>query len=587
MTSPYKLFFKTLIRHLLTISIPVILLGSFAFTLTYRYVYERAAASSTQALEQASQYTEQIEHLCDSLEQSVNPDAFYSLSLAHIMRKDTLDYNDSIRLSIFSSIINSLVNSNPVLSSAYIYWPNDSEKVLVSDRGILLPEMLADTQWKEGYEKTLETTGSIDFIEKRDLAADRNTTVPVITWYHRIRSLDYLSSKGMLILNVKASAIENSLKQQKLYPGQQLYITDASGHILSGTDIPDDQQMELFKQLATDSTSYSTVQNKGEYTLSFLKNDGSRLCYISLIPNSQLYSIPIKLFLTTAGLTLLSFLLSLTLAAMYSKKTTRNIHQILDIFSCAKEGKPLPEHFSGNDEYSYILTNLTATFIQQEQLKNQLKEKAYQERILELVALQTQINPHFLFNTLETIHLRAFGLTKGPNDVTYLLENLSGIMRYTLSDPAKQVPLRQELDYTKAYLNIQKFRYKEKFHVIWEYDEDILDLMVIRLFMQPLIENAIYHGIKEAPRECILKIRLYCRDNILTLHVIDTGVGISKEDLLTLRNSLAKENVGYEHIGLRNTYKRLILTYGDTASLWIQSKYGYGTVVTVKFPVVY
>lgn len=585
MTSPYKLFFKTFVKYLLILSIPVILLGSFAFTLTYRYVYERASASSIQALEQLNQYNEQMDTLCHSLEQSVNPDTFSSLSLEHILRKDTLDYNDSIRLSLFTSIINSLVNSNPRLSSVYIYWPNETQKVLVSNRGILLPQMLSDTQWKNGYEKELKNTSRNDYIEKREILSSLNISIPVITRYHRIHSLDYLSSNGMLILNIKADNLESYMKNQKLYPGQQLYLTDRSGNLLGATDQPDETLSALFKQLAADGSSYRLIQNNGDYTLSFLRNEDSGLCCLSIIPNKQLYSVPKKLFITTAYLTLLSLFLSLTLAVLYSKKNTRNIHSILNIFSCAKNGKPLPSQFAGNDEYSYIVANLTSTLLQQEQLKNQLKEKTYQERILELVALQTQINPHFLFNTLETIHMRAFGLTKSSNDVTYLIENLSGIMRYTLSDPDQQVSLKQELDYTKAYLNIQKFRYKDKFHIIWEYDDDILDVMVIRLFMQPLIENAIYHGIKEASGECFLKIRLYCRDHYLTLHIIDTGIGMKKEKLMELRESLKNENVHYEHIGLRNTYKRLLLTYTDKVIFQIQSKYDQGTVVTVKFPV--
>jgi two-component system sensor histidine kinase YesM len=230
------------------------------------------------------------------------------------------------------------------------------------------------------------------------------------------------------------------------------------------------------------------------------------------------------------------------------------------------------------------MTNLVSAFIQQEYLSIQLSEKMYRAKTYELMALQTQINPHFLFNTLETIHMCAFRLTDSANDVSYLIENLSGIMRYTLSDPNEKVLFKEEVSYTKSYLNIQTFRYKEKFRVIWEFDDDTDRIPVIRLLMQPLIENAIYHGIKEAPGSCQLKIRAFKRNHYFYLSIVDSGIGISRENLNELRRSISEDSSPYEHIGLSNTWKRLKLTYGDSALLIIRSKLSMGTIITLKFP---
>lgn len=567
MKTSHRIFLKTFAKHLLTIFIPVIFLGTLSFSITHQYIYENANTSSEQSLEQLKRYMDQNYSICSSFEQSVNPDTFSSLSLKHIMQKKDLGFSDSIRLSIFSSQLNSLVNSNSDVESVYVYWPNNEKRIYVSNRGLLLEDMLGDYDWKTGYDAGIQASGRT-YIVRRTLSAGNGQSFPVLTWFHKIHSFDYAVSHGMVIVNFRIQAIRNFMESQKLYPSQQLYLMDQDGKLLIGTDSSD--------------PSHS---NNRKHTLSTLIDSSNGLCYLSVIPNDQLYAVSRKLFLFSAILTGMSLLLSSTLAALYSRRTSKNINAIFEIFSAAQEGKTLPSQPVTHDEYNYIITNLISTFVQQDYLKIQLSEKAYKERTLELIALQTQINPHFLFNTLETIHMRAFGLTGMSNDVTYLLENLSAIMRYTLSDPDKQVSFQQELNYAKAYINIQKFRYKDKFEIIWECDDDILYTPVIKMLLQPIIENSIYHGIKEASGNCLLKIKAAYCSNMFVLQIIDSGVGMTKERLTQLRQSLNSSNQTYEHIGIHNTYKRLVLTYGGNVQFNINSKYQYGTAVTIKFPV--
>ena len=170
---------------------------------------------------------------------------------------------------------------------------------------------------------------------------------------------------------------------------------------------------------------------------------------------------------------------------------------MIEIINSAKNGKIVSSVSSSNDEYNYIITGLVDSFIKNDYLQVQLSEKAYHTKVLELTMLQSQINPHFLSNTLETIYLRSIALTNSPNVVCNLIENLSDILRYALSDPTSTVLFSNELNYTKCYLNIQMFRYKEKLQVSWDYDPALDKYSVMKLLFQPFIENAIYHGIKK------------------------------------------------------------------------------------------
>ncbi len=591
MQHPTRLFFKNFITHLLTISIPVLVLGTLAFNLTYYYIYDSAADSSLKSLEQAKQSMNQVISASDAIEKTFNPDAFSGISLKQILKMEHHTYGAAVRLPVFSSILNSLVNTNDYIDSAYIYWPGDYEKLLVSNRGISYLYRMEDTGWFSEYERYSDDLSRPLDVSSRMMGEEHGTGQPVITLYQKIITLDYRDSSGMAIINVKPDMIQNYLKNQRIAPSQQIYLFHDSGDFLTGTNVPSESHREFLHELVlsagseTSSGSSRIHKSQDGFTVSVMKDPDAPFLYVSMIPNRQLYAVPFHLFLITAVLVCISLFLSLTLAALYSRKTSRNIHTILDLFDAAQNGRPLPAvSVSSGDEYNYIITNVISTFVRQEYLSVQLSEKMYRAKTLELIALQSQINPHFLFNTLETIHLKAFTLTNGSNDVTYLIENLSGIMRYALSDPNERVSFADELDYTKAYLNIQKFRYKNKFHVIWEYDEEILPVQVIKLLMQPLIENAIYHGIKEAPGECLLKVKTYLKRGAVYLHIIDTGIGMTPERLSALRESIRRKDPSYEHIGLANTWKRLTLTYGEKASIRIRSQYGRGTAITLSFP---
>lgn len=181
--------------------------------------------------------------------------------------------------------------------------------------------------------------------------------------------------------------------------------------------------------------------------------------------------------------------------------------------------------------------NVIKNFIEKHYLTTRLQA-------LELLALQSQINPHFLFNTLEHIYLKTLALTRYPNEVTKMIENLSSILKYSLSNPRSTIFLKDEIKATKAYIDLVKARYKEKFDVIWDYTEDVLDVKVMKLLFQPLIENSIYHGIKPCEKRCGIKIRirkLKDTSDWLCIWVIDNGIGMSKEKLEEVQGRLSQD----------------------------------------------
>lgn len=137
-----------------------------------------------------------------------------------------------------------------------------------------------------------------------------------------------------------------------------------------------------------------------------------------------------------------------------------------------------------------ILDNIIGVFLKSTYLQRELSEKQYKQEIAEKAALQLQINPHFLFNTLQSLDFTALELTKVPTILNRMIHNLSDILKYSLEDPGKAVRLQDELAYLKEYVEIQKVRYGNQFIIYYEVDEDLMDMELPRLILQPLVENS-------------------------------------------------------------------------------------------------
>ncbi|KAI7247645.1 hypothetical protein KC345_g11942, partial [Hortaea werneckii] len=225
--------------------------------------------------------------------------------------------------------------------------------------------------------------------------------------------------------------------------------------------------------------------------------------------------------------------------------------------------------------------------------------QARQKREAELRSLQAHIKPHFLYNTLDTIHWMA--RSKGAEDIAEVVQSLSKLFRLGLSKGSDIIPLSDELEHIVSYLKIQHVRYSSKLTYSIEVEPQLQELYVLKLVLQPMVENAIYHGIKERRGPGHLSIEVVERENELYLTVRDDGAGIAPERLSMLKQRL--EAVGKqerEHAdteaplpdstgsgyGILNVQARIRLTYGEPYGIMIESEPGAGTVVTIRHPVV-
>lgn len=572
---------------LLTILIPIIILGTFSFSIIYNYIQSNSLKKAEQPIEQLNQSMELISDDIITLSEYFSIDASPSMNLKRILQSDRVSYGGALKLTMFNDILDSMINFREYIDSIYIYFPNDKNLFLSSHYGVATTDSFSDQSW---LDRTLALSqNSTDLFDAGVRYVKQGyppVDTPIISLYQKPFSIHYSKNDGVIVLNLKYRYIENMLNQLTSLKSQELYIFNKKNELIAKSASSPPLSEEIMHLLSVSHhTTYTLSENRN--TISLLDSSRYGFIYVSVTPTRDLYAVPRYLFCFILCLILASLLLAFTLAYRYSKNTYSSINHIINIIDAAKKGSPFPEsQIQKNDEFNYIITNLLENFLKQDYLKIQLSEKNYRAQALELIALQSQINPHFLSNTLETIYLKGLALTRTPNDVTYLVENLSDIMHYSLTNPTSTVRFEEDLQYTRCYLNIQQFRYKDKFRLIWDCESAVNNIYVMKLLLQPFIENSIYHGIKEKGGNGVIKICCFLRNDSLHIHIVDNGIGIRTEKLKELRQNLDSGKETYQHIGLTNTYKRLKILYGDKLYFSIRSKYLSGTAISLIVPAV-
>jgi len=205
------------------------------------------------------------------------------------------------------------------------------------------------------------------------------------------------------------------------------------------------------------------------------------------------------------------------------------------------------------------------------------------EREAELHALQNQINPHFLYNTLESINMMA--LTHGDRDISRMVTSLGRLLRLTLSSTEALIPLDAELEHVRHYLVVQRMRYGDRISMTVDVDPALLDCIVPKLTLQPLVENALYHGLEPRPGAGRVVVRGCRAGDDLALTIEDDGAGMDAVRLATVRAQLEEEAPrDRRSIGLANVHKRLKLYCGPAYGLSITSAPDEGTRVRLTLP---
>lgn len=262
----------------------------------------------------------------------------------------------------------------------------------------------------------------------------------------------------------------------------------------------------------------------------------------------------------------------------------RPINNIIDFIDSTNFEESLGAANS-KDELNYIIEYARELMRAKNEADNKLSNNTLNLKKAYNLALQSQINPHFLSNTLETINWKSIQLNGGNNDVSKMIGKLGKIYNYLLKSNEYLVTIKEELTYTELYAEILSYRYKNRFDIEWNVNDAILDCKIIKLSLQPILENAVYHGVKPVKRKGKIIFEGGFSGDDIYFKITDNGAGIPHDRLIKIREDLKNAfDIFDEHIGITNVNQRIKMVYKDKYGITIESEEGKGTCVTVLIP---
>lgn len=511
-----------------------------------------------------------------------------------LMEVDTLTSslasNESTQLYTINNVstdsfktISRLAKTLPIIyryiDSIYIY-SEPTDTVIMDNNSIPLSD-LSDTDWINAYRAVTSPKGTI-------IPRSKNNVYPqLITIIKPIYVAD--EKKGAIIMNINAQSIYNSMLYQQYKDGRLFFLVNADNKIIISSELsyfntyPDDIGLNTLTIESNPKNSVYEINDKnyvvlsGDSTISDYK-------YISAYP-LELYEHKLSTMkLQIIGILLLLMIIIFILAYVASVRSYSPLNEIISFLDNSQPPADSIEEEDKN-ELMYIINSIQTHINDKTKMAEILEERMKLLRKSQYDMLQTQINPHFLYNTLETINWMAYNMSNSENPVSKSLINLASFFRNTLTS-GYFVSIENEIKYTKEYVNILALRYGDLFDIEWDIDESILSYTIIKICLQPIIENAVYHGIKQKNDKGLIKIKGLCDDNNIILIVSDDGVGIEKDALDELNKTLSETSFTNEksHIGLSNVNQRIKIIFGDSYGIHVESTVGVGTDVYVTIP---
>lgn len=396
------------------------------------------------------------------------------------------------------------------------------------------------------------------------------------------------SMLGVLLVDMNYSSIEQLLEKANTdTSGEYVYLMAPDGEIIYH---PKQNliHMGLYEENNTEAAGYEDTTVKENF------HGEKRLVTVKTISYTgwKLVSVvPMKSF--SMGMTgmrnLVVLLVALTVLAvvilnqMVSARISKPLRRLNDSVKEWEAGNMNPDiYIGGSMEVEHLGKTLRSTVAQIRQLMDDIVVEQEEKRKSELDALQSQINPHFLYNTLDSIVWMITG--ERYDDAVFMITQLASLFRISLSKGKTVIKIEDEIKHARNYMNIQKIRYKNSFEVDFQIEEDILDGCIVKLVLQPLLENAIYYGMEFMDGEGEIHVRGYRKDKDAYLEVEDNGLGMPEEEAAELLNGKERPHKHGSGVGLVNVHSRLKLRFGEAYGLVIHSCPDEGMMVQIHIP---
>jgi len=410
-----------------------------------------------------------------------------------------------------------------------------------------------------------------------------------------IRSLDFGVPIGYLLMRFDERYISNKFNSMDLGSGSKIFVLDGEGIVVSsdhpdiavGKPYPESFLIgELQRSREKETFTFNGTVNGKPHLVAFAYIPAADWYVVSTIPFTYLNNESVGMWKTIAVLGIACALIALYLSYIVSRSISRPLIKLINSMNSLKTGRFItPIEDSGSDELGIVAMHFNTMVNNLRELIEEVKSQEKQKRLAELKALQAQINPHFLSNTLNTVKWMA-DLQKAGN-ISSLITSLIQLLHGSMGKGGEWTTVREELEYVKNYLNIMEYHFANQFTVHFEMEEDILDSRILKFVLQPIVENALLHGLRHLEREGVIIVKGYRDGSRLVLKVTDNGKGMPEEVLRAVTlPEFANGKAGLNGMGIRNVDNRIKLHFGNHYGVSIQSVPDLFTSVEIAMPVI-
>ena len=390
---------------------------------------------------------------------------------------------------------------------------------------------------------------------------------------------------GYIISECPVSVLEGFCNSIDLGEGSSLYIIDGNG-ALAYTDENDSEIIDrTLSLLKSESKGTNITTLSGTYYLIGNSISGIDWTVYALIPLSFINQNTARLQFIFILMSFFSLALIIFLAWIQSRYFTKPIFVLLDSMKRVADGD-LTVRFSDTrrDEFGKLGDGFNSLVEKTEKLISDVAESESREASAKYSMLQSQINPHFLYNTLDTIRMMA--ILNDQDKIADALLHLSKLFRYNIKNSNRLVTIREEVEQIKNYLSLQELRMEDRIKINYMIDPDVLYMRMPKMLLQPIVENIFSHAFMDLEKDGMITVEIRSDEKNIYFRISDNGNGISETELMQLKKRLkSSNNPPGESIGLVNVNERLRLYYSDKHTLSIESAEGKGTSVSFTLPI--
>ncbi|MBU5443501.1 sensor histidine kinase [Paenibacillus sp. MSJ-34] len=562
---------KFRIAIILLVFIPVIIMGTVSYS-----IYSRTIENKTDNF-----YTVSLQDTDRKLDYALNEiSAVSDMAIIQPDLQQLLKQPPDRVESELAQKLNNLIMAHPKITSFQLY---SNKRLIYSTTGHTDPSPLSDAPW---YPRMLDLQGRPLWLGPGENGTYR-TGSPVLIHARVVKEFYSLEDIGAIVITVKPDVLEQALWGTNTVAGSDILLLNRTGHVVfdkSGNNTGS----VISASLASPFVGHSDIITgfDGEKSmLTTVPSAHENWVLAAVTPLKELQREPRTIRNIAVGLILFSLLTGF----LFERKFIRPLINTI-IISARGMKKVEQGHFiqlrsptRWKDESKLLIDGFNQMIVQIHDLLREVETEQRRKKEAEMQALVAQINPHFIYNSLESINSMA--VLAGNRDISRMVISLGKLLRISISENVESIPLKMELEHVKHYLNIQKMRFRDKFDYTIACPPSLEHLLTLRLIVQPLVENALYHGIETMEHSGFIRIEAFDLGQDLAIEVADTGLGF---DLAQFERDRFSPAAGTKYknsgVGLKNVYERIRMQYGPPYGLIVCSAEGCGTVIRIRIP---